>query len=355
MATPARRVDPTEASKLLAITRSVAEDARRLQVQLTAARSERDDAQRARDSLAQEAQRLRQQLATAQSELATSQKAQASSAEELEVLRSNIVAYQSECAAQAAAASVESTLRSQLNVALRQRSALAEDAEVLRGQLRTAEGQLDAVSRSFPICAREDLEVAWESFVGEHVNRLQVAFANAGVRTFGVERLVPSRKSEENKLRSSGRPARTPGLRESTSMHATKHPAPVLDVESDGSSQDVRDTNDPVRLQPQRAVRRSSVSGPAIPGPSRARHQRKARRVCFAHGELLASQVSIVNYRECSEALWYDNPQTKVACGLCEGRFPQQHGSLHGPPGRSGFMCDEFLCIGCSGRKESVL
>lgn len=332
MATPARRVDPTEAGKLLAITRSVAEDARRLQVQLAAARSERDDAQRARAALAQEAQQLRQQLAAAQAELGASQEAQASSAKEIETLRSNVVAYQSECAAQAEGAlrsqlniaQAEGALRSQLNIALRQRSALAEDAEVLRGQLRTAEGQLEAVRNSFPTCAREDLEAAWEAFVGDHVNRLQAALARAGVASRSLE------------------------------QQARREEVCVLDVESDASSQDIRDANDPARLHPQPAVRRGSFSRPSTQGPSRARRQRKARRVCFAHGGLPSSQVNIVNYRGYSEALWYDNPQTKVACGLCEGRFPQQHGSLHGTPGRSGFMCDEFLCIGCSGRRESA-
>jgi len=353
MATPARKVDPTEASKLLAITRSVAEDARRLQVQLAAARSERDDAHRARAALAQEAQQLRQQLATVQSELTESQKAQASSAQEIEALRSHAVAYQSECAAQVLAASAESTLRSQLNIALRQRSALAEDAEVLQGQLRTAQGQLDAVRKSFPICAREDLEAAWEAFVGDHVNRLQAALTKAGLCASGVERKASSSKSEEKRLLRSGQPAEALVLGEPTFMHTMKHPASVLDIVSDDSSQDIRDANDPVRLHSQP---RSSCSGPPTRGPSRARRRRKARRVCFARGELLASQVNIVNYRDCGEALWYDNPQTKVACGICEGRFRQQHGSLHGGPGLSSFMCNEFLCIGCSGRKkQSVL
>jgi len=324
-------------------------------VQLAAARSERDDAQRAREALAQEAQELRQQLASSQSELAASQRAQALSAEETETLRSNVAAYQSECAAKASAASAESTLKSQLNVALRQRSALAEDAEVLRGQLRTAQGQLDAVRKSFPICARDDLEAAWEAFVGDHVNRLQVALARAGLHGLGIQRQASNRRSEEKRLFSSGQPAEVTVLEEPTPMHSMKHPAPVHDVESDASSQEIRDANDPVRLHSQRAARNGSCSGPTTQGPKRARRRRKARRVCFARGELLASQVSIVNYRDCGEALWHDNPQTKVACGLCEGRFPQQHGSLHGAPGRSGFMCDEFLCIGCSGRRESVL
>lgn len=180
----ARPVDATEAAKVLAIARSVAEDAKRLQVQLAAARSERDDAQKARATLAQDAEALRLRLAAAALELAEARRAGAASTAAEEALRSQLETAHSELnrvqEERASATAEAEGLRSQLEVALRERAILAGDAEALRAQLRAGQERL-----AWPE-VRDELEAAWKALVGGHLPRLRAALAVSGVRTSGA-------------------------------------------------------------------------------------------------------------------------------------------------------------------------
>lgn len=334
-APPAKFIEPKDYAKVLALTKSVAEDAKRLQSQLSAMRVERDEAQTARDSLAREAQSLRESNGLLTRDMAA--------------------------------------LKSQLSEEQASRSALAGELAALRTQLAASQAEVQGAFWNGRPQVQAELESAWESLVGPRLERLQKALTAA--TGIGVDPAVKSsnlagrqrkqgsesikngkvdsrdtkdkkRKQEEQANKDKGKLRRT-GTPVDLNVGRTASSA-ACTIESDESSGDSLAANS----AGQRAGGRLLAHRTLRPGPSGLKKKRphsraqKGARLSFVSEHTLAIETVITSFRHCGEKLWVTNPEANVMCEVCMKRFPQQGGRLSGG---TGFMSHRsFHCHACS-------
>ncbi|CAE7628345.1 unnamed protein product [Symbiodinium pilosum] len=347
----------------------VCAESRAFQSELGQVRSQLERVLQEKSAAVKDAEALRTRASVMKSELEAVKKSEGSLTSEVAQLRAAL----GDAKAKASSADMElRVMRKDLEDARRAQAQTEELAR--RTTTAAAEARRAGLLVADPLGA--EVEAAWKALVGSGLDRLQQALFSAGLLQaacqpssgkFGVSDATDISLQDVSAARKPKREREEKGERRDRADKKDKKDSVGKKAKRDrkGKKERKKDAEEGKDVDDPRASRRlqAEMSGSSsnsdvevgqlhgIAGPSilraasgHAGHRPKgSRNVSFT----VPSQVDVVSYRACGEALWFPNPQSNVLCERCKRRVPQRLGQLRGGNGNSSFMCDEFFCDDC--------